>query len=293
MTELLFLVSGLVAASGISYLLEKKDDVKEGFGNIPAQAYRNMPEVQIQNRYGANMMTVPPSWQGNLSPRFSNTGYGAFIRYNIPEEANLGVPQHPLDNCGSCQGSQKNAYRDYPQTFSGDIREGYAQSARPSGMAAALQQFQSEQHDRNDSQFVSDAAEGKFQVGGDMMKDMNMMSDAGQQNCQNEMMINSGTQIYNYDRLVYAQKRSRLHGLGDPIRGDLPIVPIQGQWFTPSVVPNLDLRQGAVTTISGMDNASNRELRALQAGVSGKTALAQKDISFDSRQSDIFISAFP
>jgi hypothetical protein len=37
-----------------------------------------------------------------------------------------------------------------------------------------------------------------------------------------------------YDRYIYANQKSRTHGLGDPIRGDLPIVPCGSGWFNMS-----------------------------------------------------------
>ena len=101
------------------------------------------------------------------------------------------------------------------------------------------------------------------------------------------------TQILNYDRLIFANQKSRLYGRGDPIRGDLPIVPINDGWFRPSVQANIDLRQGAMNVIGGSDNSTANALRALQAEWSGKTALAQKDISLGSAQGDIIVTAFP
>ncbi len=254
MKDIALLLGGVAAAAAVCYALEK-DNKREDFGTIPAQSVYRIPEVKVQNKYGANMFSVPPNWQGNLPPRFSNTGYGAYILYNVPEEENLAVPKYPL-------------------TTSGNVREGYSSQVCQSGCASDLiQSHNSAQMDMQDSSFIQDAAQGKIPLG--------------------EMTLPGDTQIYNYDRLVFAQKRSRLHGLGDPIRGDLPVVPIQDQWFRPSTRPNIDLRQGAITTISGHDNTTSKQLRALQSDYSGKTALAQKDISFDGRSADIFVTAFP
>lgn len=259
MKTLIFFIIGIIVVSSILYMLFKPKDIKEGFGNIPAQTIKRMPEVRVQSRYQSDVFSVPPSYQGNLPPRFSNTGYGAYILYNIPEEENLAVPKYPL-------------------TFGGNVRESYAPESNPNLDASLDIKIRPQSNSINTQagirQFEADAAQGQFRVG-----------DSAE--------LPNDVQIFNYDRLVYAQKKSRLHGLGDPIRGDLAIAPIQGDWFRPSAYPNIDLRQGAITTISGNDNATAKELRALQAEYSGKTALAQKDISFDGRQSDIFITAFP
>ena len=98
-----------------------------------------------------------------------------------------------------------------------------------------------------------------------------------------------------YDRLIFANKRSRLQAQGDPIRGDIPIVPIHDSWFRVSVSPNIDLREGAMNVIAGADNSTANELRALRSEYSGTANLsaAQKDISLVNGPSDIIITAFP
>lgn len=70
-----------------------------------------------------------------------------------------------------------------------------------------------------------------------------------------------------YDRMIYTSKRSRLRSLSDPIRGDLPIVPIlpdkdnKDIWFRPSVTPHLDLNHGAMNVLT--DSDSSHQLNAL------------------------------
>lgn len=65
-----------------------------------------------------------------------------------------------------------------------------------------------------------------------------------------------------YERLILANKKSRLQGLGDPIRGDIPIVPNRTGWFQPSVAPHIDLRAGAMNIISG-NNEMGQQLQEL------------------------------
>ena len=75
------------------------------------------------------------------------------------------------------------------------------------------------------------------------------------------------------DRMVYSNSKSRLRGAGDPIRGDIGcIVPIKDQWFRPSARPNIDLRQGAIAILAGIENETPRELKALQNAYSAGTS---------------------
>ena len=59
-----------------------------------------------------------------------------------------------------------------------------------------------------------------------------------------------------YDRYVYANQRSRNYSQGDPIRGDLPIVPECNSWFRPIANPQTDLRDGAVQSMIGSGETS-------------------------------------
>jgi hypothetical protein len=180
------------------------------------------------------MFSVPPTYQSSLSPRFSNVGYGAYIRYNIPDKEHLGVP-------------------DYPLTYAGSIKEGYEPL----------------------NSIAQQAAQGELRLD---------VANAGSAGVEQPIV---------YDRLIYANKKSRLYGKGDPIRGDLAIAPIQGDWFRPSVQPNIDLREGALTVIGGHDNNTAMQLRALQSEASGRSAIAQKNMQLQNAQADIVVTAFP
>lgn len=58
------------------------------------------------------------------------------------------------------------------------------------------------------------------------------------------------------DRLIYANKSSKLRRMGDPFRGDIPIIPPVGNWFIPPVKPSTDLQHGALTIMGGIGNES-------------------------------------
>jgi hypothetical protein len=72
-----------------------------------------------------------------------------------------------------------------------------------------------------------------------------------------------------YDRFMFSNKRSRLREHGDPIRGDLPIIPHNSDWFRPSVQPHIDLKEGAMQVMGGFDNETNNQLSLLMAASAG------------------------
>lgn len=150
------------------------------------------------------------------------------------------------------------AAADFPLSTSGNVQE-----------SEYLPQ-QNSQYVGNIDQFAADASQGLVANG-----------------------VDPDMQTFNYDRLMVVNKRSRLRGLGDPIRGDLPIAPYSGDWFAPAVYPSVDLREGALNVIAGHDNTTSNELRALQSIYSGKAALSQKVISLGGNQSDIIVSGGP
>jgi hypothetical protein len=66
----------------------------EGFwGNSVA---RKCMKTSFKSTNGHKKFVSYPSYQNDLSPRISNTGYGSRIDYNPPNYENLGVPSHPL-----------------------------------------------------------------------------------------------------------------------------------------------------------------------------------------------------
>ena len=113
-----------------------------------------------------------------------------------------------------------------------------------------------------------------------------------------------------YNRYVYANKSSRLRSQGDPIRGDLPIVPATGNWFVPSVHPNIDLQAGAMNVMGGVNNQTNHNLSSLIYASSGgsestiggvdlaapgeRNGFAQmNNISSMSGGADVIVTSFP
>lgn len=83
-----------------------------------------------------------------------------------------------------------------------------------------------------------------------------------------------------YDRFMFSNKRSRLREHGDPIRGDLPIIPHNSDWFRPSVQPHIDLKEGAMQVMGGFDNETNNQLSLLMAASAGNAMQTFGGVNF-------------
>lgn len=83
--------------------------------------------------------------------------------------------------------------------------------------------------------------------------------------------IDNATQPIVYDRMIYANRKSRLRGDQDHIRGSLPITPNSGNWFNVSVTPHIDLNEGALSVMGGLTNELSAERKLLFDKSSAKT----------------------
>jgi hypothetical protein len=76
----------------------------------------------------------------------------------------------------------------------------------------------------------------------------NMKSSNIGDECENTITMN---------RFMFTtQRRGLQYGQGDPIRGDLPIVPGEHSWFKPSSNPTRDLRTGALDILGGFSESA-------------------------------------
>ena len=66
-------------------------------------------------------------------------------------------------------------------------------------------------------------------------------------------------------------RNSRIRSQGDMIRGDLPIVPCNTGWFQVSAHPVLDLQEGAMNVMGGVNNDTATELATLIATTTAGT----------------------
>lgn len=274
-------IIAVIAIALVGNLFFNKD-VKENFWMLSApRKIKVDKQVHIsepENKYQADMYSVPPNYQSMLAPRFGNVDYGAYIRYNLPNQSNLGVPSNPL-------GVGPNQLADLPSA----------------GLPSCNQSVETYEPIGNRPQAMIKKRENIQRMADEGMIPANNQPDVSVQSAAGVV-----TQPIVYDRFVYANQRSRLYGQGDPIRGDIGcIVPIQDAWFRPSVQPNIDLRAGAMTVMGGINNETPNELRALQSvyshGINSQDsyaqiahpAMAQKDMYVGQAQSALEVTAFP
>lgn len=224
-----------------------------GFGGLPSMTWKaekvvapNMAQAKKGDFFSA------PMFQSNLSPRFANLSYGANIQYNLPAYDNLAVPFNPL----TFGKMAKENYVNSPpsgcnqgQIPINDVAIGGAPIA-PAGYA-----------DGN----YNNVLDNTYRAG--QYADTNAMVPVGDMTTLNA--LGESTQPIIYDRYIFANRNSRLRSQGDPIRGDLPIVPINSDWFRPSVQPNIDLQEGAMNVLGGINNETSQSLAALMNASAG------------------------
>lgn len=255
---------------------DKKKNIVEGLGMLPSMAMKSVPVSRNPHVKGHPYFAVQ-NFQSQLSPRFSNTNYGANIKYNLPNENNLAArPNDPL-----MMGSAVREGFETPVKC-GAGGAGTPFMAKPlmqSGFAAGnFNQVTDEAKSFSDL-----ATTDQIPVG-----DMTTVSPTGEME-----------QTIVYDRMIVANRNSKLRGLGDWIRGDLPICKNETGWFQVSANPVLDLNQGALNALAGPDNAVTQEMTAFMNNSVGTTTVAgmnlsnQQLASIGAGQTDVSVSSFP
>ena len=215
-----------------------------------------------------------PQFQGLLSPR--NTGgasYNAHIRYNMPSYQNQGVPCEPLafgdmaqENYQGPTDTVEGFTERYPTSCgSGSCGGGCGPSCgkggcpipykggvpatKPGWLPASQEKELQKAYAGSSYPEVTD----NLPVG-------SMTTIDAEGNVVEPVV---------YQNFVFANMRSRLRALGDPIRGDLPIVPCEGNWFSVHPNVNLDLQEGAMNVMGGVSNQTASALTQLIQDASG------------------------
>lgn len=196
----------------------------------------NNQQQLFLNRTNAPVFTVPGQYQSPLTPRFSNTGYGAYITYNLPEKKNLAVdPTNPMMLASMVEKPKLKEQFNYPPNSSStDYQQKYDSLTKP---------YQ--------------APDQK-----EIITELPVQS----------MGVSNGSEVpLVMDRFIVSNLKSYRYGSGDFIRGDLPIAPILPQsdpysavMFRPSTAPSIDLNPGAMAVLGGAYNENVRDTVQLQ-----------------------------
>jgi hypothetical protein len=210
-------------------------------------------EKERSDRAGPPVYTVAGTYQSDISPRFNSLGLNSYVKYNLPPE------------------NEQASYPNDPLTISQNVPQN--PTITPLQLANMIEKPQI----KEDYQSCQSASQKEY-------NDMNQkLIDQGaevvnklpvQNMSQSTMGQDKPDVYYNTDRYIFALQKSRLYGLADPIRGDLPVIPCNPEsnpysnvWFRPSNNPSRDLNAGAINIIAGSGNTSQTyELMARDAG---------------------------
>lgn len=249
---------GVAVIAGLLYCFQQvlSGKTKECFINYPQTVMVDVVNPQDGQSVPGNNQAqlIPPVYtvngnqQSALSPRFSSTGYGANITYNLPDVKNLAVePNNPL---------QLNPMQYADMVEKNEITEKDTKENFMYTMGSPSQEAQSKRAALETSEAVS----------GLPIQTMNMATAS-----QTARRKKRSQAPLNMDRFIVANRKSRLYGMGDYIRGDIQTVPVlpnsdpnSNTWFRPSVNPARDLNPGALAVLGGAYNETNRQTVQLQ-----------------------------
>lgn len=285
---LVTLIGLIVAVAAINIKTKDEDEIKEEFGMLPSfQSKVNVVAAPASRAASkGDFFSVPGTYQAMLSPRFSNTDYGANIRYNMPSKVNQASPVSPLTFSGLVGNNSQNYISN--ENYQLPTRENFSNSnggptncgkgGVPESYMGGAPAMQADYANGNYNNILSQAySDSKFPASASSLpvSDMTQMS-AGEKNGMPAPVV--------YDRFIYANRNSRLRSQGDPIRGDLAVVPCEGGWFRPSVQPNIDLQQGAMNVMGGTTNDTANSLANLIYTTSGNSQSVIGGINMDRSQ---------
>jgi Family of unknown function (DUF5850) len=220
--------------------------------------------------YGNEKFVKTPAFQANISPRFSNVSYGANIKYNMPSRENMAVPRHPLNYSSMAEENYTSKKEEYencratPETGCNNSPPTCGKGGMGIGsrLSDSTQDVRPNYHAGN-WQTVSDS----------LPSDGNMVNSLpiGSMTTTNEAGETEQNTVF--QRLTYSPAKNRGYAQSDYIRGDLPITPCSGGWF--SVYPTVAtaLNPGALVAMTGDSTTNLATLALISSAAGGKTSL--------------------
>jgi hypothetical protein len=273
-------------------------------GNIPGvdgNATLSSPEFYSGPR-SSEFFMVPPTFQSSIAPRFANTQFGSNINYNAPAYKYMGVPKSPLGYANMAKENYSPTKESYGCGGCGD-GSCFAADCDVSGRSKSPKSCEA---GNAQPQMAADYANGDYHKVANKAIREHPVSDGftntlpiASMSSLNNMGEDLGNVIM-YDRLIYSNRNSRTRGQGDPIRGDLAIVPCSTGWFQVSADPLNDLQQGAMAVMGGVNpNSSSGKVAALINNTTGISTIGgvnmstQELASLGASGGDLMYTAFP
>ena len=189
----------------------------------------------------AGFYTVPGQYEAYLPPRMNSAGLNSYVRYQLPpEEYQANKPNDPFTIAN---------YFEKPQ-MKEDYKAPTSTTPTPVGGQKDLSS--------------KDVKGLELPTPSDMTNTGAVSKDA-----KDGFFVNS-------ERLIFSLQKNRLQGLGDPIRGDLPIIPCNPNsnpnsnvWFRPAAQPQSMLNGGAMNVLGGTGNTTAQQLSQLMSNAGG------------------------
>lgn len=204
----------------------------------------------LQGHLGNDKFIKTANFQSILSPRMAgNVSMPAHIKYNMPDPENMAFnPTNPLDYANMAT-----------ENYSEQSKEKYdcGISTTNLGTTPAPPNYSTGNYETEKAKLFSTELESVDSLPVGNMSTINALGET--------------IQPVVYDRYIFANRHSRLRSQGDPIRGDLAIVPCNNGWFNVSVNPVTDLQTGAMNVMGGVSNTSSNNTAQLVFNSSGNT----------------------
>jgi len=252
--------------------------VNEGFWGIQKRSFKAIPVMKTKSgnvvAAGGNFLgplsddrfVKTPSFQSLMSPRFNSLSNTPYIRYNPTDMKNqASVPCDPLMTKSMVE---ENYNPDVQESFCGGNCGGNGCSANcgkggtglsvPSKYSNIQEPgYSAGDYNKVHQQVVSDS---QYPEATDMLP-LGTMTNIDAEGNQTNPVV--------YQNFIFANQKSRLRCQGDPIRGDLAIVPCEGNWFSVHPNVNLDLHEGAMNVLGGNTNSTAQATAQLITAAAG------------------------
>ena len=288
---LVTLIALLVSVFALCNFDNKKKGQIENFGMNPSGTIKS--SLVGKNSATGAFFSVPGTAQSLLSPRSGlSSGFGSTIRYNPPSQSQMGYELNNPLSISNPNSPVNRMVEHYDNNQSQNNGCGN-NPGLPNFMASPVMKaaFSSGNFQKITDQIIESS--GTSQITDQIpIGTMDSIGPDGQ--------LNPDAPII-YNRLMHANRNSRIRSQGDWIRGDLPIDPncIPSGWFKPAVNPAIDLNQGAMLALGGFGNENAKAMAMLVSTSTGSSTIAgvqlssQEMSSLTGGMSDINVLSFP